>query len=112
MKDLLEVIEEGREEFDEEFGRNWTPETFPHPLGIRNYHTNNTKAILTNQIERMKGELNKKKGYDGNNLESACDYYNRAFTNWGEVLRFEDGRAEALQTQIEYLEDVLDKLKD
>ena len=29
--------------------------------------------------------------YDGDDLESACKFYHRAFTTWGEVVRFQDG---------------------
>ena len=108
MKDLLEVIEEGREEFDEEFGRNWTPETFPHPLGIRNYHTNNTKAILTNQIERMKGEMKEQKYKRKNMFEQS----NKTKMQQIKLRTYTNAHNQALQTQIDYLEDVIKKLNN
>lgn len=31
------------------------------------------------------------KGYNGNDLESACDYYGIAAEDWSEIIRYEDG---------------------
>ena len=117
MKDLLEVIEDGREEMEdiaapkigyEHDEGEWMLRDIDGSLtrpvhtkdldSIIDHLTSHTKTILTNQIERMKGA--QKEGDCGRchacELMMSCDY--RA------------GRKAALQTQIDYLEDVLKKL--
>ena len=116
MKDLLEVIEEGRETL-----KNLWKANLPRTEGwlgkgrveahfeglelvIDHYLTSHTKAILTNQIERMKGDMRvhtKDCGFC-NNCEShvsSCEMY-----------FIIHGKNKALQTQIDYLEGVLKKI--
>ena len=118
MKDLLEVIESGREKLLSARGYNhlkgeayivfekeneiWNSE------GLADHLTSHTKAILTNQIERMK--------------ESKIDIENPPETNdWvkGDIERLADlqgfgmqvAHNQALQTQIDYLEEVISMLQ-
>ena len=50
--------------------------------------------------------IGKERKYDGDNINSACAVYSHAFTNWGEVIRFEDGHDKALSD----ITTLLDKL--
>lgn len=43
------------------------------------------------------------RAYDGNDIESARDFYHLAFNNWGEVIRYEDGFNAAVAEQGERL---------
>jgi len=96
MKDLLEVIEEGIRDFGEEVCPEDTHD-INGETGYRtkDYLTSHTKAILTNQIERMKKD-EKFKGI----VTMDDDFLN------GKV----EGYNLALQTQIDYLEDVIKKI--
>ena len=89
MKDLLEVIEEGRKDFVREpLIKGQTPE---------DWLTSHTKAILTNQIERMK--------------EAQVEYLTlRNYSGGIEDNHTHDTHNQALQTQIDYLEEVISKL--
>ena len=92
MKDLLEVIEEGRKDFvHEPLIKGQTPE---------DWLTSHTKAILTNQIERMKGEILQ------NGTIMKVDKLYSAEYNQG----YFNGNNLTLQTQIDYLEDIVSKL--
>jgi len=99
MKDLLEVIEESSGinaiPTADEYANGWNDCRKEAFQKRKNY----TKAILTNQIERMKWEQRKEDFFrtDGDN------YYPLAEG----VLK---GHNQALQTQIGYLEKVLNKL--
>ena len=123
MKDLLEVIEEGREGFKartvegnvdydianlsrddmKERLKNtlYTEYTWPETMleldnnKVLDYLTTHTKAILTNQIERMKGELK--------------SFYPKGFHK-SHSMGFNEGYNQAIQTQIDYLESVVKKL--
>ena len=67
-------------------------------------------ALLTTTIARVRQQYhhelsaliegdktyNRPKQYDGNDLNSACDAYGCAFTNWEEVIRYENGHDAAL----------------
>ena len=129
MKDLLEVIEEGRDGIEDEIrllGRasaedsvmtaidNLRRETFGQPftnseafralikaealLSTTSTLTSHTKAILTNQIERMKLELKEIPKEGSFPADKAI-----TISSW-------IGSNVALQTQIDYLESVRDKL--
>ena len=71
-------------------------------ISIREALTTYGNQIIPNTLKEAAGELerikttNKAKPYDGNDLESACDAYDCAFTNWGEVIRYEDGYNSAI----------------
>ena len=59
------------------------------------------RTTHNNAIQMAMGKVPKDlpttpKGYDGNNLESACDAYNCAFTDWQEVIRYEQGNNHAI----------------
>jgi len=110
MKDLLEVIEEGREGFDVLMegktigtlsGDKSSPVFVNNDLElprIKNYLTTHTKAILTNQIERMKGD------------KQVWVPDNKAFMETGATEELKNEYNAALQNQIDYLEDVIKKL--
>ena len=101
MKDLLEVIEEGREEFRNKFeGANMMLDRAVPSSFIDNQIkllTTHTKAILTNQIERMK--------------KAQVEYLTlRNYSGGIEDNHTHDTHNKALQTQIDYLEEVISKL--
>ena len=109
MKDLLEVIKSGRDEFDIEFEKKKSLGEM-YAYDFADYLTSHTKAILTNVVERMKET--KKEGLvpvavsqhpeDGQCLIcKECGDYDDCDC---------EGFNHALQTQIDYLEDVLEKL--
>ncbi len=103
MKDLLEVIEEGREEFNDKLLEEWLDwDSQVDDEKAVKWLTSHTKAILTNQIERMKGELvdckPKRESWAHNEYDKMVTYYEGR------------GNNNALQTQIDYLEEILDKL--
>lgn len=50
------------------------------------------------------------KPYDGNDLKSASDYYHISASDWIEIIRFEDGKNEALSQVRALLESKLDRL--
>jgi len=106
MKNLLEVIEEGRERFIKKYCVDrpaqpirWIRSIFWDDTDqietILEHQTSHTKAILTNQIERMKVELKPEhpKGFRKSRITGLVEGHNTA-----------------LQTQIDYLEGVLKKI--
>ena len=109
MKDLLEVIEEGREDLNKGLSENtdgrWYEDYEINQNNLKNHLTSHTKAILTNMIKRMKGEMKpvskvqsilSKKKIDSKGVKKEINpmlIHNKT-----------------LQTQIDYLEDVLKKL--
>lgn len=67
---------------------------------LQNTYTQAREETIKEILEMIEGEKITKanRGYDGNNLESACQKYYIGAENWTEIVRFEDGHNEALQT--------------
>jgi len=110
MKDLLEVIEERIVSVDDmqKVGDHyWGGDYEPSYLELERLSVSMneilvpklTKAILTNQIERMRGNMEERAG---DTLTGGLENVHNAGWN--------GGHNQALQTQIDYLEDTLSKL--
>lgn len=71
---------------------------------------------ITSLLSKLEAEARKKqtnrKNYDGNNLESASDYYEIGAKTWDEVIRYENGYNQALSDILSLLQSYKSKLTD
>lgn len=64
---------------------------------------------LSLQREEMKEKVeklnirNNKKPYNGNDLNSACQYYRIAASDWAEIVRYENGHDDALTAALDII---------
>lgn len=96
----FEKIVEGIDKDETEDDYAWWENSVGAEFGIKKKLELKTLLISTviKQYEEMLNKVdiinprNKKKGYDGNNLGSACDYYGIAADSWAEIIRYEHGQ--------------------
>ena len=125
--ELSKIVQESVEKFEENRPREVGKEK---RYGYKNIEVNTIhtvtdweflkKDLISSQISLLEAELERKKGmmknitrdnYDGDDLNSAREYYGIWAITWDEIIRYEDGQSKVLEEDITYLTEQIAEIK-